>query len=75
MFAIRQIIDDPQETIPVPSEIRHRPTEVIFITLDAPSVAVKSPADDPVSRFCGSGRGGTTARLLAERHADRERED
>jgi hypothetical protein len=82
MFAIRQIIDNPQEAIPVPPEMRHRPTEVIFIALDAP-VAVTpgnelaqsgQPADDPIGRFCGSCPGGARARLLAERQADLERE-
>jgi len=34
MFAIRQIIDDPQEMIPVPVELRHRRTEVIFIDME-----------------------------------------
>jgi hypothetical protein len=34
MFAIRQIIDDPQDMIPVPIGLRHRRTEVIFIALD-----------------------------------------
>jgi hypothetical protein len=34
MFAIRQIIDDPQEVIAIPPELRHRRTEVIFIALD-----------------------------------------
>lgn len=34
MFAIRQIIDDPQDVIAIPLEFRHRRTEVIFITLD-----------------------------------------
>lgn len=34
MFAIRQIIEDPQDFIPVPKEIQHQPAEVIFIRLD-----------------------------------------
>jgi len=34
MYAIRQIIDDPQEMIPVPVELRHRRAEVIFIAMD-----------------------------------------
>jgi hypothetical protein len=37
MFAIRQMIDDPQNFITVPPELRHRPTEVIFIALDQKS--------------------------------------
>jgi hypothetical protein len=35
MFAIRQIIEDPQEVISIPLELRHRRTEVIFIALDS----------------------------------------
>jgi len=35
MFAIRQIIENPQEMIPIPPELRHRRTEVIFIALDS----------------------------------------
>jgi len=34
MFSIRQIIEDPQEMIPVPAELRHRRTEVIFIDME-----------------------------------------
>ncbi|MEI6415617.1 MAG: hypothetical protein WCP34_15345 [Pseudomonadota bacterium] len=34
MFAIRQIIEDPQDFIPIPPELRHRRTEVIFIAVD-----------------------------------------
>ena len=34
MFAIRQIIDDPQDVISIPFELRHRRVEVIFIALD-----------------------------------------
>jgi len=35
MFAIRQIIEDPQDVIPVPPELRHHRREVIFIALDS----------------------------------------
>jgi hypothetical protein len=34
MFAIRQIIEDPRDVIPIPPELRHRRTEVIFIAID-----------------------------------------
>jgi hypothetical protein len=86
MFAIRQMIDDPQDFIPVPAELRHRPTEVIFIALDsAPEVATVALAgggqDKPSERaaaaitaFRGSGPKGTTADLLNDRAADRRRE-
>jgi len=41
MFAIRQIHNDPAEVIPVPPELRHRKTEVIFIALEDPIVPPK----------------------------------
>jgi hypothetical protein len=34
MYAIRQVIDDPQDVIAVPPELRHRRTEVTFVALD-----------------------------------------
>lgn len=47
MFAIRQIIEDPQDVIPIPPELRHRRTEVIFIAIDqepeAPTLAQQKP--------------------------------
>ncbi len=41
MLAIRQIIEDPQDVIPIPPEFRHRRTEVIFMTLDPVSTNVE----------------------------------
>ena len=41
MFAIRQIIEDPQDVIPIPPEFRHRRTEVIFMTLESVSTTVE----------------------------------
>lgn len=38
MFAIRQIIEDPQDVIAIPPELRHRRTEVIFIAIDQEEV-------------------------------------
>ena len=43
MFAIRQIIEDPQDVITVPPELRHRRTEVIFIAID------QEPGSDTVA--------------------------
>lgn len=41
MYAVRQIIEDPPEFIPIPPELRHcGRLEVIFIALDQP------PEDD-----------------------------
>ena len=83
MFAIRQMIDDPQDFIPVPPELRHRPTEVIFIALDAvPEVATvalaegtsRERAEAAIAAFRGKGKGGAVARLLEDRQSDRERD-
>ena len=41
MLAIRQIIEDPQDVIPIPPEFRHRRTEVIFMTLESVSTTVE----------------------------------
>lgn len=35
MFAVRQIIEDPQDVIAVPPEFRHRPIEIIFMALES----------------------------------------
>lgn len=58
MFALRQIIDDPGEFIPVPAEVKHRRTEVIFLVVDpAPSAVTDdqgSEIKDPgVAQFFG----------------------
>ena len=42
MFALRQIIEDPQDVIAVPVEFRHRPIEIIFMALE--SIAPDLPA-------------------------------
>ena len=76
MFAIRQIIEDPQDAIAIPPELRHRRTEVIFIALDnVPEhmIAGKSPTE-AIESFRGKGKGGAVERLLMDRRADRERE-
>jgi hypothetical protein len=38
------------------------------------SIRVVPVAADPIAAFRGSGPGGSTARLLAERQAERQRE-
>ncbi|MFM8332518.1 MAG: hypothetical protein ACKN9T_12585 [Candidatus Methylumidiphilus sp.] len=76
MFAIRQIIEDPQDAIPIPHELRHRRMEVIFIALDPesePPLANAAPVD-AVDAFRGKGKGGAVARLLLDRQSDREQE-
>ncbi|MGZ8217355.1 hypothetical protein [Methylomagnum sp.] len=78
MYAIRQIIEDPQDSIFVPQELRHRPIEVLFIALEQDSEASAAgkpkPHRDAINAFRGKGKGGTVAALLADRAADRERE-
>jgi hypothetical protein len=34
MIAMRQIIEDPQDVLVIPPEFRHKPIEVIFMTID-----------------------------------------
>lgn len=76
MFAIRQIIEDPQDVISIPPELRHRRTEVIFIALD--KVIEQRPTSssylDAIETFRGKGKGGAVARLLMDRQSDREKE-
>jgi hypothetical protein len=77
MLAIRRIIDDPPELIPIPPEFRHRRTEVIFIALDqepeAAAFGIEVPGN-PIKAFRGKGRGGSVAALLRDREQDRARE-
>ncbi len=76
MFAIRQIIEDPQDAIPIPHELRHRRMEVIFIALDQePEQPLANPAPtDAVEAFRGKGKGGVAGRLLLDRRSDSEKE-
>lgn len=79
MFAIRQIIDDPQDVIPIPPELRHRRTEVIFIVMDEETKAHLTPSpidaiEDAIESFRGKGKGGAVARLLMDRQSERENE-
>jgi len=73
MFAIRQIIDDPQAVISVPPELIHRRTEVIFIALDSLPEQVTHNTS-AIDAFRGKGKGGAVSRLLMDRQSDRERE-
>jgi hypothetical protein len=51
MHAIRQIIDDAPETIPVPPEMRHRRVEVIFFPLDEEPQAETDALGWPIGFF------------------------
>ena len=74
MFAIRQIIEDPQDSIPVPSELRHRRTEVIFIPLDQEPQQPTPMTSQIYVIEAFRGKGGAAARLLTDRQADYGRE-
>ena len=39
MLALRQIVEDPGDFIPVPPEVKHKRTEVIFLLVDQPSIS------------------------------------
>lgn len=47
MFAIRQIIEDSQDSIPIPPELRHRRIEVIFIGIEPEEKGLSSRASKP----------------------------
>ena len=56
MFALRQIIEDPQDVVVVPTEFRHRPIEIIFMALDLNSTEL--PPQDTITN--------TTSKILRE---------
>ncbi len=63
MFAIRQIIEDPQDVIPIPPELRHRRTEVIFIAIDQePGAAVTSQGKPTLASLAGCWKGESLER-------------
>ena len=76
MFAMRQIIENPQEVVSIPRELRNRRIEVIFIAMDEASeqTPCNTSKIDIVDAFRGKGKGGAVARLLEDRQFDREKE-
>ncbi len=63
MFAIRQIIEDPQEMIPVPAELRHRRTEVIFIDMEQDAqMQAKTKAKATLASLAGCWQGDVLER-------------
>lgn len=62
----------------VPAEIRRRfaltPADGLEWTIQGNEIHVVPVHRDPVAAFRGQGRGGSAARLVAERQAERERE-
>lgn len=57
MFALRQIIEDPGDFIPVPTEVKHRRTEVIFLVVESPSSEPQSSAQASLASLAGSWEG------------------
>jgi hypothetical protein len=47
MFALRQIIENPGDFIPVPEAVKHRHTEVIFLIHDPVPIQPSSEAQAP----------------------------
>ena len=62
MFAIRQIIEDPQDIISMPFELRHRLTEVIFIALDSPEQTTTTLKKHTLKSLAGCWEGETLER-------------
>ncbi len=62
----------------IPAEIRRQfhlsPQDRLEWIIDKGAIRVVPVKADPVEAFRGQGKGGTVARLLAERKRDRERE-
>lgn len=68
MFALKQVIDDPGDFIPVPPEAKHRRTEVIFLVME-PSV---SSAQDQVQQTFASLAGSWEGELVREHQGEYE---
>lgn len=62
----------------IPAEIRNRfklgPTDRLEWVVEAGQIRVIPVREDPITALRGRGKGGATARLIAERQADREGE-
>jgi hypothetical protein len=57
MFALKQIIDDPGDFIPVPPEAKHRRTEVIFLVQDVPNQRSQETSKQVLASLAGSWEG------------------
>ena len=63
MYAFRQIIEDPQDVVAVPPELRHRRTEVIFIAIDQqPDVPETLPVKASLVSLAGCWKGEALVR-------------
>ena len=62
----------------IPAAVRHQfnitPSDRLEWIVEENTIRVVPVKKDPVAAFRGRGKGGTTARLLEERLADREHE-
>lgn len=62
MFAIRQIIEDPQDFIPIPQELRHRRTEVIFLEIEPESTIPTATQKTTLASLAGCWEGESLKR-------------
>ncbi len=74
---MRSTITERGQTV-IPAEIRRQfqlsPADRLEWLVDATGIRVVPVRSDPVAAFRGQGKGGATARLVAERQADRAKE-
>jgi AbrB family looped-hinge helix DNA binding protein len=74
---MRSTLTERGQTV-VPATIRKHfgltPADRLEWIIEGDSLRVSPVRADPVAAFRGRGQGGATARLLAERHADTQRE-
>jgi hypothetical protein len=57
MFALRQIVDDPGDFIPVPPEVKHKRTEVIFLVADQATSQPANTEKPSLASLAGSWEG------------------
>lgn len=74
---MRSTITSRGQTV-IPAEIRNRfklgPADRLEWVVENGQIRVIPVREDPVAAFRGRGKGGATARLIAERQTDREAE-
>ena len=74
---MRSTITERGQTV-IPAEIRRRfglmPAQRLEWIVEPDGIRVVPVAEDPIEAFRGRGKGGATARLVADRQADRDRE-
>ena len=74
---MRSTITERGQTV-IPAEIRRRfgltPEQRLEWIVEPDGIRVVPVVEDPVEAFRGRGKGGATARLVADRQADRDGE-